>query len=90
MSRPEERYVELKTKVLSDGRVVYRTSLPIAIDVDPLNSITVTANERDRLDIIAHNVYGEASQWWRIAAANKHVNGSLHILPGETLIIPKV
>jgi nucleoid-associated protein YgaU len=90
MSQPEERYVELKTKILSDGRVVYRTAIPITITTDPLNDVTVVANERDRLDIIAHNVYGDASQWWRIAAANKHVNGSLHILPGESLIIPRV
>jgi nucleoid-associated protein YgaU len=89
MSRAEDRYVKLESKTLPDGRVVYKSAIPKVIEGDPVNDLTIVANERDRLDIIANNVFGDPTQWWRIASANGRVNGSLHILPGQTLIIPK-
>lgn len=90
MSRPEDRYRKLETKTLPNGKQVYRSAIPISLDADPLIDPTIIANERDRLDIIAHNVYGSSEEWWRIAAANKRVNGSLHLKPGTKVLIPKV
>ena len=90
MSRPEDRYVKLETKVLPNGKTVYRSAIPRTVDADPLTDTTIIANEQDRMDIIAHNVYGDSAEWWRIAAANKRVDGSLHLKPGNSVIIPKV
>lgn len=89
MSRPEDRYVKLQTKILNDGTVVYRPAIPISVDSN-VSDVTFIANERDRMDIIANNAYGSAVNWWIIAAANKRVDGSLHIKPGTKVIIPKV
>jgi hypothetical protein len=87
-SRPEDRYVSLTTKTLANGKVVYNSARPINIDPSPTD-ITVTADETDRMDVMANNVYGEASDWWRIAAANKRVNGTLHLPPGAQIVIPQ-
>jgi nucleoid-associated protein YgaU len=88
MPRIEDRYQKLETKVLPDGRTVYKPARPATVTGDPSTDEVIIANERDRLDIIAFNVYGSSLDWWRIAAANKHVNGSLHVKPGTKLIIP--
>lgn len=88
ISRPEDRYVKLEVKTLSNGRVVYKPAIPVSVPTDD-NDSTFVANERDRMDIIANNAYGTQFDWWRIAAANKHVNGSLHFKPGTKVVIPK-
>ncbi len=88
IDRPEDRYVKLETTTLANGKVVYKSARPKPIDTTP-SDITITAADGDRLDIIANNVYGSPSQWWRIAAANRHVNGSLFLRPGTQLLIPK-
>jgi nucleoid-associated protein YgaU len=87
MSIPEDRYVKLETKTLPNGRVVYQSARPLPVDSSP-NDLTFTANDRDRMDIIANNVYGSPSDWWRIAAANHISKGSVLIPPGTTIVIP--
>lgn len=89
MSKPEDRYETLDIKILPDGREVYASARPIKIDADPLVDQVLIANERDRMDVIAHNVYGSAEEWWRIASANKRVDGSLHLRPGIKIVVPK-
>ena len=87
MSRPEDRYVNLEIKVLPNGRQVYRSARPknmMPSDAD----LRVVANEKDRLDIIANNVYGDANEWWRLAAINGRFKGSLHTLPNKEIIVP--
>jgi hypothetical protein len=88
MSKPEDRYRNLKKKQLSDGTQVYRSAIPITIDLTDANE-QFSASELDRMDILASNIYGSALDWWRIAAANKKVNGSIHFKPGQKVIIPK-
>jgi nucleoid-associated protein YgaU len=73
---------------LEDGRTVYRTARPTADSPSP-DDVTIVTNEQDRFDIIAQNVYGRSSDWWRIAAANGKVNGSLTLPVGTTLVIPR-
>lgn len=46
-----------------------------------------TVEEGDRLDLIAHEEYGDTSQWRRIAAANGITNPR-NLRPGSTLVIP--
>ena len=90
MAFPEERYVKLETKRRADGKLVYRSCRPATVLADSNNDLITYANEMDRLDVIAHNVYGSAESWWKIAAANQQVNGSLTVRPGTKLLIPKV
>jgi hypothetical protein len=90
MAKPEDRYIRLTTQTLADGRVVYKSAIPVTVTTNPLTDLSFTAGERDRMDILANNQYGSSMDWWRIAAANKQVNGSLYIRPGIKLNIPGV
>lgn len=87
--RSQVRYANsLKEIKLSDGRTVYATVRPKVITTD-VQDIVITADERDRADIIASNVYGSAQDWWRIASGNGKVDGSLHFTPGQQITIPR-
>jgi len=46
-----------------------------------------TVEEGDRLDLIAHEEYGDTSQWRLIAAANG-ISNPRNLRPGTTLVIP--
>lgn len=83
-----DRYDNLETKKLPDGRTVYKASRPITVNID-VTDLTFVANDADRLDVMGFTIYGDASQWWRIAKANGIVNGSLHIKPNTTISIPR-
>lgn len=88
MAKAEDRYRKLLVKTGWDGKLVYRPAIPISISEKP-GDMEFIANERDRMDIIANNVFGSSTEWWRIAAANKKVDGSLHIKVGTRVIIPR-
>ena len=89
MASVNDRYIKLETKVLPTGRTVYKPCIPVSINPDPNTSLIIYAGENDRLDIIGNNVYGSPMDWWRIAAANNRVNGSVHVKPGTQIIIPQ-
>lgn len=89
MSTPEERYDKVEKKTLQNGKIVYRSLRPKIIRGNPVTDIILVAGEQDRADIIAKNVYGSPTKWWKIAAANRNVNGSLHMSPNTDVIIPK-
>jgi hypothetical protein len=82
-----DRYQNLETKVLSNGKVVYKPAKPNIVR-QSLSDVVIIANERDRLDIIANNVYDSPNDWWRLAALNGRVNGSLFVKPGTDIRIP--
>jgi hypothetical protein len=82
-----DRYQNLEVKVLPDGRTVYKPARPSVVR-QSITDAVIYANERDRLDIIAKNVYGDAQQWWRLAALNGRTNGGLHVNPGSEIRIP--
>ena len=84
-----DRYITTpKTKTLSDGTVVYMSTIPKTLAVDPLNDPQLVARDVVRMDVLAFNVYGSAQEWWRIASANRKADGSLYFKPGATIIIP--
>ena len=84
-----ERYdAPLETTVLTDGRTVYKTARPTAIQATP-GDMSVTMGAPDRFDVIAQNAYGTAAEWWRIASANGNVNGSLTVPIGTVVVIPQ-
>lgn len=83
-----ERYDRpLQQTTRFDGARVNQTCRPTVIK-PTITDVVVPAGERDRFDIIANRVYGSAKDWWKIAAVNGKVNGSLHVSPGADLIIP--
>ncbi|MEU7278681.1 tail protein X [Streptomyces sp. NPDC045431] len=46
--------------------------------------------EGDRVDVVAHRNYGDASQWWRIADVNPSVMNWTEIPAGTRIRIPIV
>lgn len=85
----QERYdTPLDTRILPSGRIVYRSLLPSAIIPDPLTDVQITATDTIRMDMLAHNVYGDASMWWKIAAANGRADGSMYFKAGSRIVIP--
>jgi len=48
----------------------------------------VEAGTFDRLDVIAHNYYGDKNQWWVIALANNLGKGTLYVPSGMILRLP--
>jgi hypothetical protein len=85
----QDRYEKLEIKTLSNGQQVYKSALPKSIKPDTLTDMQIVVGDAERLDVIAHNVYGSAESWWKIAAANTKINGSLFLKPGTILYIPK-
>ena len=86
---PQERYQNpMTTRRLSNGKVVYNSLLPKGYRENPTKDVILTATDVLRMDKMANDVYGSAMNWWRIAAANKKVNGSLYFRPGNDIIIP--
>lgn len=85
----QDRYAnQLDLRTLDNGKIVYRSARPKAIQSSPLTDVSITANDALRADVIASNVYGDATQWWRIASVNRPFAGSLFFRPGMNIIIP--
>ncbi|WP_274919314.1 tail protein X [Streptomyces sp. WZ-12] len=46
--------------------------------------------EGDRVDLLAHRHYGDATQWWRIANVNPHILDWTEPESGTVIRIPNV
>lgn len=92
MFEPTSRYhkTEVKTRTDEAGnqvRYVARRFLPDPSAVQVVNRVQVA--EGTRLDLLAHQHLGEATQFWRIADANRAMwADDLVATPGRTLSIP--
>lgn len=84
---PYSRYNNLETKVLPNGKTVYKPTIPKTVKPN-FSDAEVVAGDADRFDTIAYNLYGDADKWWRIASANRLVNGTLHIPSNTTIKVP--
>ena len=58
-----------------------------AVERGELSTITVELKEKQRLDHIAGNMYGDSSYWWVIAAASG-IGWGLQVPPGTIIRIP--
>lgn len=81
------KYLELETKINSDGKPVYRLSTPNNVTIYNTDTYIIST-EGDRFDTLAYKYYGKATLWYAIAAANSLANGSLSIPPGTPIVIP--
>ena len=63
------RYKNTEKRKTEDGKLVYRSTLYENIPVSD-NDIYIITQYGDRLDLLAHQFYGDVSLWWYIARAN--------------------
>lgn len=82
------RYENNETKVLNDGRTVYRSRIYPDIPLRD-DDIYVATETGDRLDTLAYQYYNDASLWWIIAAANNIHNAPFGLDDGTILRIPQ-
>jgi hypothetical protein len=65
-------------------RTVYYPNVPLSQD-----DIYVLTEEKDRLDLLANQFYGDSSLWWVISICNPSLpQNSLLLEPGTQLRIP--
>lgn len=91
-----QRYIYnkiLKNKTVHDdsphaNQAGYDTTLMPKIVRDPRDPIII-ATAVDRLDLLAHRFYKDATLWWIIALANNIPGDSFFVEPGTQLFIPK-
>ncbi len=80
------RYKNTTTHVDGGKKLLKTTILPnISTNI---NDIIIISRYGDRLDLLAHDHYGQDSYWWIIAEANGLGKGSLHIPAGMQIRIP--
>lgn len=68
-----------------DNKLVYRSTLYQSIPVSD-DDIYVITQYGDRLDLIAHQFYGDVTLWWYVARANNLF--TLNVPPNIQLRIP--
>lgn len=86
------RYKHIDELTLADGVVIKATLSPVDLSTypyEPFTEYVVTASDENRIDIIAHRVYGKASMWWAIAYAS-NLKDPLTLPIGTVLLIPSI
>ena len=73
------RYSNIQVTKNSAGRQYFTNNIYPEIPVSE-DDIYVVTTIGDRLDLLAHSYYGDASLYWMIASANN--------LPGDSLVPP--
>ena len=87
------RFVSKETKLLGvrelrgEGTRVFQSTRPVKIE-EAIDDVIITANEGDRMDLLADRFYGSPRLWFVIASVNNLTNGSMHIPPGTQVRIP--
>jgi nucleoid-associated protein YgaU len=84
---PSSRYAQLATVDVPapDGRVATIVKLRRLPPTD--GELTVIA-PHDRLDILAHERYGDSTEFWHIADANSEIDAAELAVPNNTIRIP--
>ena len=59
------------------------------IELGNIRATSRTLQQGERLDIIAGQVYGDATLWWIIAAASG-IGWALQVPPGTEIVIPNL
>ena len=68
---------------------MYNSAIPKGYRPSPGTDVTIPATDVLRMDKLAHDIYGSPIDWWKIAAANRRVDGSLYFRPGSDIILPQ-
>lgn len=89
MINAQSRYVNSTVALVdSPARGSVLTVLPRQPETRVFSFTYIILEEHDRLDLIAHRVYGDGALWWRIADANPEILDWTTVEPGTTLRIP--
>lgn len=75
--------VQVETR---QGRTV--TALTLRL-LPPTEGEPYTAQDNDRLDLIANRSYQDATRFWHIADANTELEAGRLIEPGREIVVPK-
>lgn len=89
MFLPNSRYAKVATVTthLSTGEEVLALKLR---KLTPVDGEPRSVNSGDRLDVIAQQINGDATQFWHVADANAALDGrTLVEEPGDTVLVPK-
>ncbi|NHZ80794.1 hypothetical protein F2P44_16155 [Massilia sp. CCM 8695] len=88
MFLPNSRYAKVAIVDTSadGGRQVQALKLR---RLTPASGAPATVQAGDRLDLLAHAVNGDATQFWHVADANTALDGrTLVATPGDSLLVP--
>ena len=89
MFLPNSRYAQVATVStrLSTGEEVVALKLR---KLNPVSGAERSVRDGDRLDLIAHELVADATQYWHVADANAVLDSrTLVAEPGDTLLVPK-
>jgi hypothetical protein len=89
MFLPNSRYTKVSTvtTTLATGEEVVALKLR---KLTPVSGEPRTVNAGDRLDVIAHQSVGDATQFWHVADANTALDSrTLTADPGDIVLVPK-
>jgi hypothetical protein len=89
MFLPNSRYHNVATveTTTSTGETVVALKLR---HLTPMAGEPRTVQSNDRLDLYAHAINGDATQFWHVADANTALDGrTLVATPGDTVIVPR-
>lgn len=103
MAEYEIYYIGPKSELPSDSRYKYLDVIRDTEDKEFFETVEqisiketendllhqVTSGEKNRLDLIAYNYYGNAELWWVIAIAND-IKNPFEIDAGDILRIPSI
>jgi len=90
---PTSRHRLTEQKVddfVSPGRLRFTTWKVPEIDLTDYSLYTVTGADVQRIDLISYETYGDVQFWWAIALVNNIANPLCDLVPGTTLVIPKL
>jgi len=79
------RYKDIK--ILNNNIRSFSSVTYPSIKYDSMDLI-ITANETTRLDLLAHDYYGDSNLYWIISKANNIISNDMYLVPGTQLIIP--
>lgn len=93
MSRYEDAQIITNDVKIEQGKKLVRRRLsthlmPTIENAD--TDIYVMTRMGDRLDLLAHEYYGDFSLWWVIAQANGLGKGTWAVEPSLTIVIPQL
>jgi nucleoid-associated protein YgaU len=75
---------ELSPGLTTDGKVI-----AVRKNADAVTVSRHVVAPGETIEVLAHRLYGDPSQWWRIADVNPQVSFPLDISPGMEIRLPR-
>ena len=89
MFLPNSRYAKVATVMTTTSTGETATALKLR-RLAPVSGSPHIVEQDERLDLHAHAITGDATQFWHVADANTALDGrTLVAVPGDTLNLPK-